>query len=84
MARILRETGIQAQGRKLVPNSFRYTFATYMRREDVVEMNEALLHAWRVTVKPNDTIINLGDITLKFIKERLTETIHKRRDIRYW
>jgi calcineurin-like phosphoesterase family protein len=40
-------------------------------------MNEALLHAWRVTVKPNDTIINLGDITLKFIKERLTETVHK-------
>jgi calcineurin-like phosphoesterase family protein len=44
---------------------------------DMAEMNEALLYAWEVTVKPGDTIINLGDITLKFIKERLTETIHK-------
>jgi hypothetical protein len=27
---------------------------------NVEEMDEALLHAWRTTVKPLDTIINLG------------------------
>jgi integrase len=33
MARIIRDAGIQAQGRKLVINSFRYTFINRIRRE---------------------------------------------------
>jgi integrase len=33
MERIIREAGIQAQGRKLVINSFRYTFINRIRRE---------------------------------------------------
>jgi hypothetical protein len=32
---------------------------------DVAEMNTALLHAWRSTVKNGDAIINLGDVSLK-------------------
>jgi calcineurin-like phosphoesterase family protein len=38
-------------------------------------MNKALLHAWRVTVKPMDTVINLGDVSLKQNKEYLSKTI---------
>jgi integrase len=33
MARIVKKADIQAEGRKLTLNSFRYTYATYMRRE---------------------------------------------------
>jgi calcineurin-like phosphoesterase family protein len=44
---------------------------------DVTEMNKALLHAWRVTSKSNDTIINLGDVSLKLSKDYLTEPIHR-------
>jgi calcineurin-like phosphoesterase family protein len=42
---------------------------------DVEAMNKALLHAWWTTVKPMDTIINLGDVSLKNNKEHLSETI---------
>jgi calcineurin-like phosphoesterase family protein len=44
--------------------------------KDAAEMNAALLHAWRATVKNGDTIINLGDVSLKLSKEYLTEVIH--------
>jgi calcineurin-like phosphoesterase family protein len=40
-------------------------------------MNTALLHAWRVTVNHEDTIINLGDVSLKLGKEYLTEVIQR-------
>jgi integrase len=33
MARIIEKAGIQTRGRNLTINSFRYTYATYMRRE---------------------------------------------------
>jgi integrase len=33
MRRIIEQAGIQVRGRKLVINSFRYTYATFMRRE---------------------------------------------------
>jgi integrase len=33
MARIIREAGIQAQGRKLTVHSFRFTYTTFMRQE---------------------------------------------------
>jgi calcineurin-like phosphoesterase family protein len=39
-------------------------------------MNKVLLRAWRSTVKNSDTIINLGDVSLKLSKEYLTEVIH--------
>jgi calcineurin-like phosphoesterase family protein len=42
---------------------------------DVEAMNKALIHAWRVTVKPGDTVINLGDVSLKENKEYLSTTI---------
>jgi calcineurin-like phosphoesterase family protein len=42
---------------------------------DVEEMDKALLHAWRITVKPADTIINLGDVSLKRNKEYLAKAI---------
>ena len=42
---------------------------------DTAAMNKALLYAWRVTVKPGDTIINLGDVSLKQNKEYLSKTI---------
>jgi calcineurin-like phosphoesterase family protein len=41
---------------------------------DVEAMNKALLHAWRVT-KPLDTVINLGNVSLKQNKEYLAKTI---------
>jgi calcineurin-like phosphoesterase family protein len=40
-------------------------------------MNMALLHAWESTVKNGDTIINLGDVSLKLNKEYLTTVIHR-------
>jgi calcineurin-like phosphoesterase family protein len=42
---------------------------------DVEAMDQALLHAWRTTVKPLDTIINLGDVSLRKNKEYLAKTI---------
>jgi calcineurin-like phosphoesterase family protein len=42
---------------------------------DVEAMNKALLHAWRMIVKPMDTIINLGDVSLKTNKEHLSEIL---------
>jgi calcineurin-like phosphoesterase family protein len=44
---------------------------------DAVEMNTALLHAWRVTVRNGDTIINLGDVGLKLSKDYLSKAIHE-------
>jgi calcineurin-like phosphoesterase family protein len=44
---------------------------------DVTEMNTALLHAWKSTVKNGDTIINLGDVGLKLSKEYLTTVIQQ-------
>jgi calcineurin-like phosphoesterase family protein len=43
----------------------------------VTEMNTALLHAWKATVKYGDTIINLGDVSLKLGKEYLATVIHR-------
>jgi calcineurin-like phosphoesterase family protein len=40
-------------------------------------MNTALLHVWRVMVKNGDTIINLGDVSLKLSREYLAETVHR-------
>jgi calcineurin-like phosphoesterase family protein len=40
-------------------------------------MNTALLHAWRSTVKNGDTIINLGDVSLKLSKEYLASVIQR-------
>jgi calcineurin-like phosphoesterase family protein len=50
---------------------------TYCNRpfKDVQEMDKALLHAWRITVHHQDTIINLGDVSLKQNKECLSKTI---------
>jgi calcineurin-like phosphoesterase family protein len=39
-------------------------------------MNTALLHAW-VTVRNGDTIINLGDVSLKLSKGYLATVIHR-------
>jgi calcineurin-like phosphoesterase family protein len=44
---------------------------------DVAEMNTALLQAWKSTVKNGDTIINLGDLSLKLSKEYLATVIHR-------
>jgi calcineurin-like phosphoesterase family protein len=44
---------------------------------DVSEMNTALLHAWKSTVKSDDAIINLGDVGLKLSKEYLAAVIHR-------
>jgi calcineurin-like phosphoesterase family protein len=44
---------------------------------DVAEMNTALLHAWKSTVKNGDTIINLGDVSLKLNKEYLATVIQR-------
>jgi predicted phosphohydrolase len=40
-------------------------------------MNTALLHAWRSIVKNRDTIINLGDVSLKLNKEYLATVIQR-------
>jgi calcineurin-like phosphoesterase family protein len=40
-------------------------------------MNTALLHAWRSTIKNGDTIINLGDVSLKLCKEYLATVIRR-------
>jgi calcineurin-like phosphoesterase family protein len=40
-------------------------------------MNRALLHAWRSTVKNGDTIINLGDVSLRLGKEYLATVIYR-------
>jgi calcineurin-like phosphoesterase family protein len=45
--------------------------------KDVEEMNEALLHAWKSTVRNGDTIINFGDVSLKLSKEYLATAIHR-------
>jgi calcineurin-like phosphoesterase family protein len=44
---------------------------------DVAEMNAVLLHAWKTTVKNGDTIIKLGDVSLKLSKEYLATVIHR-------
>jgi calcineurin-like phosphoesterase family protein len=44
---------------------------------DVTEMNTALLPAWKSTVKNGDTIINLGDVSLKLSKEYLATVIQR-------
>jgi calcineurin-like phosphoesterase family protein len=44
---------------------------------DVTEMNTVLLQAWKTTVKNSDTIINLGDVSLKLNKEYLATVIHR-------
>jgi calcineurin-like phosphoesterase family protein len=44
---------------------------------DVTEMNTALLQAWKSIVKNSDTIINLGDVSLKLSKEYLVNTISR-------
>jgi calcineurin-like phosphoesterase family protein len=44
---------------------------------DVTEMNTALLQAWKSTVKNGDTIINLGDVSLKLSKEYLATIIQR-------
>jgi calcineurin-like phosphoesterase family protein len=40
-------------------------------------MNTALLQAWKSTVKNGDTIINLGDVSLKLGKEYLATVIQR-------
>jgi calcineurin-like phosphoesterase family protein len=40
-------------------------------------MNTALLHAWKSTVKNGDTIINLGDVSLKLGKEYLVTVLQR-------
>lgn len=42
---------------------------------DTEAMDKALLRAWRETVGPNDTLINLGDVCFKWSKERLQNTL---------
>jgi calcineurin-like phosphoesterase family protein len=44
---------------------------------DVMEMNTALLRAWKSTVKNGDSIINLGDVGLKLNKEYLATVIQQ-------
>ncbi|MDR2601046.1 MAG: metallophosphoesterase, partial [Spirochaetaceae bacterium] len=44
---------------------------------DVKEMNTALLHAWKSTVKNGDTIINLGDVGLRLNREYLATVIQR-------
>jgi calcineurin-like phosphoesterase family protein len=44
---------------------------------DVTEMNAALVQAWKKTVKNGDTIINLGDVSLKLNKEYLASVIQR-------
>jgi calcineurin-like phosphoesterase family protein len=40
-------------------------------------MNTALVQAWKSTVKNGDTIINLGDVSLKLSKEYLAKVIQR-------
>ncbi|MDR1900913.1 MAG: metallophosphoesterase [Treponema sp.] len=66
--------------------------------KDAAEMNETLLHAWKVTVRSGDTIINLGDVSLKLSEEYLAEALRllpgykilvmgnhdRRKPVRWW
>lgn len=42
---------------------------------DVEEMDKSLFRGWRETVKPDDTIIHLGDVCFKWSKERTTSIL---------